>query len=391
MALALRMNVLVLNAGSSSLKFDLWETSPEQLQADTNVLLAQGVLERLSNIPEALNTVFDIVFEKARGARVDAVGHRIVHGGDRYFLATRIDAQVERDIEELGALAPLHNPHNLAGIRAARERLPLAVHVAVFDTAFHHTLPPCSYIYGLPYEYLTEKKIRRYGFHGISHRYVTRNFAELNSANSGGKTRGEYRLITCHLGNGCSICAVEYGKSVDTSMGFTPLEGLMMGTRSGDVDAGAILHLITHEKMGAEDVLQMLNSQSGLKGVSGVSNDMRDVLRAVGAGNERARLSVDAFCYRLRKYIGSYLAAMNGADALIFTGGIGENSAEIRSRVCDGLSNLGMGIDPVANASESHEARQIGTSAIPVWVVPTQEELLIAHDTMRVVLGLPHQ
>jgi acetate kinase len=299
-----------------------------------------------------------------------------------------IDDQVERNIEELGALAPLHNPHNLAGVRAARQHLPHLKHVAVFDTAFHHTLPPRAYAYGLPYEYLVDKKIRRYGFHGISHRYISWWFGQVNG---GGKTLADYKLITCHLGNGCSVCAVEYGKSVDTSMGFTPLEGLLMGTRAGDVDAGAILYLTMHDKQSPEDLLHMLNGECGLKGLSGVSNDMRDVLKASEGGNERARLAVDTFCYRVRKYIGSYFAAMDGADALIFTGGIGENSAEIRAMICGGLGALGMDVDAEANAAKSREARQIGKSAVPVWVVPTEEELLIARDTVRCVLGIPHE
>jgi acetate kinase len=387
MAVAGGMKVLVLNAGSSSLKFDLWETTPEQIQANTDLRLAQGAVERVTDMDQALGEVF----AKIPNGPIDAVGHRIVHGGSRYQESVLIDDRVERDIDELGVLAPLHNPHNLEGVRAARAHLPQAKHVAVFDTAFHHTLPPCAYAYGLPYEYLEEKKIRRYGFHGISHRYVSWWFGELNRATSGGKTRADYRLITCHLGNGCSVCAVEYGKSIDTSMGFTPLEGLLMGTRAGDVDAGAILHLITQEKQAPLDVLHMLNSESGLKGLSGVSNDMRDVLKKAEAGDMRAGLAVDTFCYRVRKYIGSYLAAMNGADALIFTGGIGENSSEIRARICRGLGNLGMAIDPAANAAENGTARQIGTSAVPVWVVPTQEELLIARDTVRCVLGIPHE
>ena len=381
------MTILVLNAGSSSLKWDLWQTTLESMDSDTDVQIARGIAERVTSMEQALGEVFS----RLAGAAIDAVGHRIVHGGERYRASVVIDEQVERDIEELGELAPLHNPHNLEGILAARARFPGVKHVAVFDTAFHHTLPPRAYAYGLPYEYLAEKKIRRYGFHGISHRYVSWRFAEINKEGSGGKVRRDYRLITCHLGNGCSACAVEYGKSVDTSMGFTPLEGLMMGTRSGDVDAGAILHLITRESHSAEDVLQMLNSASGLKGLSGVSNDMRDVMKAAGAGNEWASLAVETFCYRVRKYIGSYLAAMNGADALIFTGGIGENSAEIRARICDGLSGLGLGIDAAANAVVSSEARRIGISAIPVWVVPTQEEQLIARDTLRCVLGIPHE
>jgi acetate kinase len=376
------MKILVLNAGSSSLKYDLFETTPERIASNADQLLGTGEAERVSSMEDALGSVFG----KLGGAAIEAVGHRIVHGGDLFRESTIVDAEVEKGIDELSALAPLHNPHNLEGIRAARARLPGVPQVAVFDTAFHRTLPAKAFTYALPYEYLTEKNIRRYGFHGISHRYVSWKFAELQ-----GKKRGDYRMITCHLGNGCSVCAIEYGRSVDTSMGFTPLEGLVMGSRSGDVDAGAILHLITHEHETPDALLQILNGASGLKGISGVSNDMRDVLREATAGNQRARLAVDAFCYRVRKYIGAYLAAMNGAEVLIFTGGIGENSAPIRSRICAGLDKLGIVVDAAANAAESREPRQIGHAAIPVWVVPTNEELLIARDTLRCILKLPHE
>jgi acetate kinase len=360
------MKILVLNAGSSSLKFNLFETNPEQV-------LAKGDIERVSGMADALKDVF----KQIDVTTVDAIGNRVVHGGDRFHESVIIDAEVEKEIEALSILAPLHNPHNLEAIRAAREHLPGVPQVAVFDTAFHHTLPPRAYVYGLPYEYLTEKKIRRYGFHGISHRYVSWRFAEIH-----GKKRSDYRMITCHLGNGCSVCAIEHGQSIDTSMGFTPLEGLIMGTRSGDVDAGAILHLITHEHEEPAALLQVLNGASGLKGISGVSNDMRDLL---GAGTARAELAIDAFCYRVRKYIGMYLAAMDGADALIFTGGIGENAAVIRARICEGLGSLGIAVDPGMNSRDSRDAREIGSSKTPVWVVPTDEELLIARDTMRCV------
>jgi acetate kinase len=370
------MNILVLNAGSSSLKFNLFEGAP-----DSQRVLAKGEVERVDTMATAIESMFD----QLGSISVEAVGHRIVHGGDRFQQSVIIDSEVEKRIEELSVLAPLHNPHNLEAYRAAREHLPGATHVAVFDTAFHHTLPPRAYVYGLPWEYLTQKKIRRYGFHGISHRYISWRFAELH-----GKKRADYRMITCHLGNGCSVCAIDHGKSIDTSMGFTPLEGLIMGTRSGDVDAGAILYLIEHDCVAAPLLLDALNSASGLKGLSGVSNDMRDLLREAAAGNERAQLAVDAFCYRVRKYIGAYLAAMNGADVLIFAGGIGENAAAIRAQICAGLDNLGIAIDPKANESESREPRQIGFSSIKVWVVPTDEELLIARDTMRCILKIPH-
>jgi acetate kinase len=370
------MKILVLNAGSSSLKFNLFDSTP-----DSERVLTKGEVERVASMADAIKTMFD----RLGDAKVEAVGHRIVHGGDQFHQSVIIDAKVEKQIDELSILAPLHNPHSLEAFRAAREHAPHATHVAVFDTAFHHTLPPRAYAYGLPYEYLTEKKIRRYGFHGISHRYVSWRFAQLH-----GKTRADYKMITCHLGNGCSVCAIDRGKSIDTSMGFTPLEGLIMGTRSGDVDAGAILYLITNEGITPPALLQSLNSASGLKGLSGISNDMRDLLREAGRGNERAQLAVDAFCYRVRKYIGSYLAAMNGADVLIFAGGIGENAAAIRAQICKGLDNLGIAVETEANERQSHDPRQIGTSRIPVWVVPTDEELLIARDTLRCILGIPH-
>ena len=376
------MKILVLNSGSSSLKFHLFDTTPEAIAANSDALLAHGNVERVADMADALRAVF----QQLGDSPIDAVGHRIVHGGDRFFESTILTDDVAKEIEELSSLAPLHNPHNLEAYRAAREHLPGVPHVAVFDTAFHHTLPPHAYVYALPYEYLTEKRIRRYGFHGISHRSVSWRFAQLH-----GKTRADYRLITCHLGNGCSLCAIDHGRSVDTSMGFTPLEGLIMGSRSGDVDAGAILHLITQEKQDPAAITTMLNSGSGIKGLSGISNDMRDVLRGSSEGNPRATLAVDAFCYRVRKYIGAYLAAMNGADALIFTAGVGENSAEIRGRICTGLDQLGITLDPAANQRDSHEDRQIGFSSIPVWVVPTEEELLIARDTLRCILHIPHE
>jgi acetate kinase len=376
------MKILVLNAGSSSLKFNLFEVTPETIAANSERVLAKGEAERVAGMADALQSVF----RQIDIASVEAVGHRIVHGGDRFHESVLINQEVEKEIDNLRVLAPLHNPHNLEAYRAAREHLPNVPQVAVFDTAFHHTLPPRAYVYGLPYEYLTEKKIRRYGFHGISHRYVSWRFAQLH-----GKQRGDYRMITCHLGNGCSVCAIAHGQSIDTSMGFTPLEGLIMGTRSGDVDAGAVLHLITHERQDPRQLLLVLNGASGLKGISGISNDMRDLLREEAAGSERATLAIDAFCYRVRKYIGMYLAAMNGADALIFTAGIGENAAVIRARICEGLGNLGIAVDPALNESGSSEPREIGRSKIPVWVVPTDEELLIARDTLRCILKIPHE
>ncbi len=317
------MKILVLNSGSSSLKFHLFDTTPEAIAANADKLLAQGNVERVSNMVDALGQVF----RQLGDAQIDAVGHRIVHGGDRFFESTLITDEVEHQIEELSSLAPLHNPHNLEAYRAAREHLPGVPHVAVFDTAFHHTLPPYAYIYALPYEYLTEKRIRRYGFHGISHRSVSWRFAQVH-----GKKRTDYRLITCHLGNGCSLCAIDHGRSVDTSMGFTPLEGLIMGSRSGDVDAGAILHLITHEKEDPAAIsIGKLNSASGSakRDFRHFPNDMPGC--ASRRGGERqftrgpcgGRVLLPGTQVIHRRVPGGL---PNGADALIFTAGIGENS-----------------------------------------------------------------
>ncbi len=370
------MKILVLNAGSSSLKYALYETSPEAIASDTDRLLGEGLVERVSSMAEALKSAFSALGPVLGGEAVAGVGYRVVHGG-MFPGSVVIDAAVEQAIDGLSAMAPLHNPHSLAVIRAGREHLPNAVHVAVFDTAFHQTLPPEAYAYAMPPEYLTEKKMRRYGFHGISHRSVALRFAKLH-----GKPAAEFRLIVCHLGNGCSVCAVERGRSVETSMGFTPLEGLVMGTRSGDVDASALLHLIVREGEDPERLLHTLNNASGLQAISGVSNDMRDVLQAADSGNERARLAVRTFCYRAKKFIGAYLAAMNGADALVFTGGIGEHSAPVRAGICAELDQLGIAIDPVLNQAQSRQARCVGRSKIAVWVIPTEEQLLIARDTL---------
>jgi acetate kinase len=384
------MKILVLNAGSSSLKFHLFEIEAVAadeheagaLHNETNAAkrLGHGLIDRVSNMSDALREAFEQLSPVLGGARVDAVGHRVVHGGDIFHDAVLIDDAVEKQIDALSALAPLHNPHNLQAIQAARRHLPDARQVAVFDTAFHHTLPPEAYCYGLPFEYLSEKKIRRYGFHGTSHRYVSRRFAQLQA-----KPPEEFRIITCHLGNGCSICAVDRGRSVDTSMGFTPLEGLLMGSRSGDLDPEVVLYLITHEGRSPDEVRRILNNESGLKGISGVSNDMRDVLDAAGQGIERARLARDVFCYRAKKYIGAYLAAMGGADALVFTGGIGENSAPVREQICSGLDQLGIHLENKLNEQPGQGDRNIGGSSVQIWVIPTNEELLIAEDTVRCI------
>jgi acetate kinase len=375
------MKILVLNAGSSSLKYALYETSPEAAKADTDKLLGEGMVERVTTMTDALKTAFKDLRPLLQGEIIAGVGHRVVHGGT-FPGAMVIDAAVERAIDELSALAPLHNPRSLAAYRAAREHEPNATHVAVFDTAFHQTLPRHAYAYAIPPRYLDDKKVRRYGFHGISHRSVALRFARLQR-----KPVEALRIISCHLGNGCSVCAVDRGHSIDTSMGFTPLEGLVMGARSGDMDASALLYLITHEHEDPAALLTMLNNESGMKAISGLSNDMRDILSAADSGNARARFAVDAFCYRAKKFIGAYMAAMNGADALVFTAGIGENSAAIRAGIATGLDQLGISVDPALNDLKSTVARCVGSSQIPVWVVPTEEQLLLARDTMPCIVA----
>jgi acetate kinase len=373
------MKILVLNAGSSSLKYALYETSREAAASDSDQLLGEGLIERVISMADALHTAFAALKPMLGNESIAGVGHRVVHGGD-FPNSVVIDTAVEQAIDKLSALAPLHNPHNLEACRAAREHLPNAVHVAAFDTAFHQTLPRRAYAYAMPPEYLIEKKIRRYGFHGISHRSVALRYAKIHGASP-----EQFRVIVCHLGNGCSVCAVDRGRSIDTSMGFMPLEGLVMGTRSGDVDASALLHLIIREGEDPAALLRTLNRDSGLKAISGVSNDMRDVVAAAEAGNQRARLALSTFCYRAKKFIGAYIAAMNGADALIFTGGIGENSTQVRAGICEGLDQLGIAIDPARNNAHSQSPRQIGDSRIAVWVIPTEEQLLIARDTLACI------
>lgn len=410
------MNVLVLNAGSSSLKFQLIRTDQERIGSDTDIRLARGYIERIGG--EAL-----ITFQVEGGPRrrttapvrdhraaveaalrmlgeetslpdfsgfrdIDAVGHRVVHGGERFSRSVLIDDVVVRQIEETIDLAPLHNPHNLKGIRAVRDVLGANVpQAAVFDTAFHTTLPDHAYLYAIPYSLYRRHRVRRYGFHGTSHRYVAYRFRRLT-----GTPRDENRLITLHLGNGCSACAIVAGDSVDTSMGFTPLEGLVMGTRSGDLDPAIIDYIAAKEGMSLHEVEALLNKQSGLLGISGLTNDMRELLAEADEHDDRrARLAVDIFCYRIRKYIGSYLAAIGGAQAVVFTGGIGENSAEVRTRVVQGLEWMGLELDTHANEHTIGGAEgriSTDTSRLHAWVIPTDEELLIARDTVRLVLGL---
>lgn len=374
------MKILVLNCGSSSVKFQLIETSPEQMESSTDCVLNRGTVES-TNSGDAVQSVIAGLLESSSG--IDAVGHRFVHGGERFSQPVLITEESAREIEELNELAPLHNPHNLKGYRTVRAALPGMPQVAVFDTAFHQTLPPHAYHYALPHELYVRHKVRRYGFHGTSHRYVALRYARLRQA-----PPERFKLITCHLGNGCSMCAIDGGRSVDTSMGFTPLEGLIMGTRTGDIDAAAVLHLMAREGLDVEAAGELLNKRSGLLGMSGVSNDIRAVLGEAERGHERARVAIDAFCYRIRKYIGAYYAALNGADAILFTGGIGENRPSIRARACESLDALGIVLDERRNEAAAGVEMEISRegSKTGVWVIPTHEELLIARETMLCLL-----
>jgi acetate kinase len=410
------MNVLVLNCGSSSLRFQVIATDLAAIEADTDRRLARGSVERVgghalitlhaAGCPKviedaplrdhraAVEWVLRWVVSKDSGidnvssvSDIHAVGHRVVHGGERFQESVRIDAAVLDGIEDCVELAPLHNPANLKGIRAARAILGEGVpDVAVFDTAFHATLPEVSYLYGIPYQYYRRFKLRRYGFHGTSHRYVAYRYHKLR-----GLGQKQANLITLHLGNGCSACAIKAGRSFDTSMGFTPLEGLLMGTRSGDLDPSVLEFLSEKEGISLQEVTAILNRQSGLLGVSGLTADMRDLLAEEAEHDDRrARLAIELFCQRVRKYIGAYLAALGGAEAIVFAGGIGENAPEVRARICSGLEWLGLELDPRRNAELSGgRAGPISRdgSRLAAWVVPTDEELLIARDTVRVVQG----
>ena len=413
------MNVLVLNVGSSSLKFQLVRTDQERLTANTDEKLARGLIERLGG--EAVLTLrggdgvartttaalrdhraaVEYVISWLVGAdsgvplggraEIEAVGHRVVHGGERFTRSVRIDDTVLKGIEDTIELAPLHNPANLRGIQAASAVLGAGVpQVAVFDTAFHQTLPAHAYLYAIPYQLYRRYKVRRYGFHGTSHRYVAHRWRQLT-----GTERDRTRLVTLHLGNGCSACAIVGGDSIDTSMGFTPLEGLVMGTRSGDIDPTVLDYVGAKEGLGATEAEALLNKQSGLLGVSGLTHDMRELLAEERENaDRRASLAIEMFCYRVRKYVGSYLAAMGGADALVFAGGIGENAPEIRARICAGLEWMGLQIESSHNDALSggrEGSFHADGSRLGAWVIPTDEELLIARDTYRVVAGTPQR
>jgi acetate kinase len=411
------VNVLVLNCGSSSLKFQLVEIGAAGAAdaaapgTENDRVLAKGLVENIggaailkceaegkpavresAEILEhkiAVEQVLDLLVRPDVGALrdrrdIEAVGHRVVHGGERFKASVLITDDVVRGIEDCFDLAPLHNPPNVKGYRAVRDLLGDVPQVAVFDTSFHQTMEPAAFLYGLPYVLYQRHGIRRYGFHGTSHRFVSRRLAELM-----GRDPAEpgLRLITCHLGNGCSAAAIRGGRSIDTSMGFTPLEGLVMGTRSGDLDPAILLHVMRKEELGPWEVNALLNKHSGLIGVSGVSNDMRALLEAEAEGNERARLAVDVFCYRLKKYIAAYVGALGGIDGLAFAGGIGENAPSVRERSLAGLGAVGLELDPERNRAARGCDAEIGTAASRgrVFVVPTNEELLIARDTAGIV------
>lgn len=393
------MNVLVINCGSSSLKFQLIDSESEEA-------LAKGLCERIglngsqiiyqpangekeivsANMPNhkaAVELVLAALINPNTGviselSEVNAVGHRIVHGGEKFASSVLINDEVINAIEDCNDLAPLHNPANLIGIRACRDLMKNTPMVAVFDTAFHQTIPAKAYLYGLPYKYYEKYKLRRYGFHGTSHSYVSQRVAELMN-----KPYSELKTIVCHLGNGASVCAVNSGESVDTSMGLTPLEGLIMGTRCGSIDPAIIEFLAKKENMTIEQVMDVLNKKSGVLGISGIGSDFRDITDAMISGNELARLTIHVFCYQVIKYIGAYTAVMNGVDSIVFTAGLGENNSIVRKEICSYLKYLGVEIDDVNNEKRGEEIL-ISTkdSKVKVYVIPTNEELKIARETL---------
>ncbi|MFE5319814.1 acetate/propionate family kinase [Paenibacillus sp. NPDC056579] len=399
------MKILVINAGSSSLKFQLYSMENE-------AVLAKGKVERIgmdsaiasfepdgkpeirevSEILEhtsAIRKVLDMLVHKQYGVlgsiqEIDAVGHRVVHGGESFSGSVLVDEDVKREIKRLFDLAPLHNPAHMLGIHAVEANMPEVPQVVVFDTAFHQTMPPQSYLYPIPMVLYKKHKIRRYGFHGTSHAYVSERAAMLLQ-----RPLQELKLISCHIGNGASCTAVMNGKSYDTSMGMTPLEGLMMGTRSGDIDPAIVPYAMGKEDLTLGEVNSMLNKHSGLMAISGISSDMREILESMEAGDKNAALAFEMYEYRLRKYIGAYAAAMNGLDAIVFTAGVGENSPALRKAVCTNLTFLGVELDEQANAARSPEDRRISTerSRVQVLVIPTNEELVIARDTHQLILN----
>jgi acetate kinase len=400
--------VLVINSGSSSLKFQLFDMTDESVRArgtadrigergGTEATLdyrptgreASRTPVTLPDHATALARVAEALTDPQHGVisslgEITAVGHRVVHGGERFSAAALITPEVEGAIDACAQLAPLHNPPNLVGIRACRQLMPGTPQVAVFDTAFHQTMPREAYLYAVPYAWYEEYGVRRYGFHGTSHKYVSER--ALDTLARQGLDRTQARVITCHLGNGCSMSAVRGGISIDTSMGFTPAEGLVMGTRSGDLDPAIVPYIVERTGTSADAVMNALNKKSGLLGLSGESNDMRDIHARMDAGDSRAQLAFDIFCYRIVKYIGAYAAAMCGVDAIVFTGGIGEHDPQVRAQVCSHLGYLGLRLDAVRNAAGSGE-REVSApgSRVRAFVIPTNEELVIARETVEVV------
>ncbi len=398
------MNILVLNCGSSSVKYKL-------IEIKANKVLAEGGIEKIG-LPDAfikfkfgnekiqqdldindhvgaIKSILDNLTSKEYGCikdfkEIDAVGHRVVHGGEKFNKSVLINDEVIAKIKECYGIAPLHNPVNMAGIDAINEVLPEVPQVGVFDTAFHQTMPAKSYMYALPYKYYAEDGVRRYGFHGTSHRYVSQRVCEFLGVEPKGK-----KIITCHVGNGGSITAVKDGKSIDTSMGLTPTEGLMMGTRCGDVDPGALIFLMDKHNLSSKDMLNMVNKESGLTGVSGVSSDMREITAAAKQGNEKAILSLEMYEQRITKYVGAFAAEMGGVDIIVFTGGVGEHQSSTRANVCKPLRFMGVEIDDAANDANNGDEGIISTpnSAVKVVVIPTDEEYMIAKDTEAIIEG----
>lgn len=414
------MNVLVLNCGSSSVKFQIIETDLEMIAQDDDRRLAKGVLERigshalitlqaegqpavkkdapLRNHREALDLILRWVIspeseiDSIRSITdIHAIGHRVVHGGEKLQKSVKIDSQIIELIEDCIELAPLHNPANLRGVRGAQEIFGEGIiQVAVFDTAFHSTMPETSYLYGVPYQLYRRHKVRRYGFHGTSHRYVAYRYRRIHEIQP-----EDVKIITLHLGNGCSACAIDRGASVNTSMGFTPLEGLLMGTRCGDLDCSILEFLMHKEGMNVAEMMTLLNKQSGLLGISGLTSDMRELLQESAENDDRrARLAIDIYSRRAKSYIGRYFVELGGAQAVVFTGGVGENSPEIRRKACEGLECIGLKIDHAANEQISGgKSGMFSTedSSLKAYVLPTNEELLIARDTVRVIEDVPRR
>nr|MBN2278059.1 acetate kinase [candidate division Zixibacteria bacterium] len=400
------MNILVINCGSSSVKYQFYDMNKKTVLAKglvarigmsgavlthkpydrDEVKITGEILDHIIAIQYVINTLmseeYGVIKDKSE---IHAVGHRVVHGGEKFTKSVLIDDEVMQQIRDLIDLAPLHNPHNLNGIKACMANLPGIPQVGVFDTAFHHNMPPKAFIYGLPYVMYKKYCIRRYGFHGPSHYYVSERASEFL-----GRPYNQLKIITAHLGNGASITAVDRGVSVDTSMGFTPLEGLLMGTRCGDLDPSVILHIMGREELTLHEANTLLNKHSGLAGISGVSSDMRELEKAYLEGHENARLAIDIFCYRLKKYIGAYMVAMGGMDILVFTGGIGENSTMVRDLTCAGMEFMGLKFDRDKNKTVRGVEADLSRpdSKIRVMVIPTNEELVIARDTERIVMEM---